>query len=109
MLLVTLLGCGDVDDSDREVADHSPGSIRGQQCTDAMVYTNLYDEDGKILDVRKAYGDADGQWILTNLPGERGYTVTAQAGTDVLWVQETFVHYREEVVLDDPTCAGQTD
>jgi len=109
-----LTGCQDYtvtyEDEDPKVP--VPGSITGRVCdaagsswlADAMVYTNIYDDTGKIQDVRMAFSDRDGYWLLEDLNPDREYTVYVQFGTDVLQEVNVFVGDGEDVELDEPDC-----
>jgi hypothetical protein len=93
-----------------------PAIISGRVCSpngrtwlsDAMAYTNILDETGKIIDVRKAYSDCDGRWTLTDLAPDRQYTVYVQFGQDVLSSEDVYLHAGEEFNLPEPDCFDPT-
>src|SRR5678809_752515 len=78
---------GGLGDPQRGPAD---ASIAGRLCdaegrswlADAQVYTNVYDEHGKLTDTRTAYSDRDGNFVLSDLPADT-YDVYVAYGTDV--------------------------
>lgn len=117
-LAAVLAGCSETtlifDDPVENLPD--PGIIRGRVCAqngrswlpDAMAYTNLYNEDGYITEVKKAYSDRDGYWQLDGLPGNREYTIYVQYGQDVLQEETIFLGDAETLYLDEPACFDPT-
>lgn len=89
-----------------------PGSITGRVCdpsgaswlADALVYTNIFDETGKVVDVRQAFSDRNGYWSLPELDPEREYTVYIQYGTDVIFQESFYVRDNQDIVLPEPVC-----
>lgn len=104
-----MLACGDPEDSDTPDTPDTParGSISGWVCrpdapdpdASVLVYTSLYDEEGRIVDVARSYTDADHAWRLDDLPTERSYAIYAQHERDVLWTVDVYVHDGEDVVI----------
>lgn len=98
-------------DTTPEIAPR-PGSISGRVCdasgaewlADAMVYTNIFDEQGRVIDVRKSFSDRDGYWTLSELDPNREYTVYVQSGTEVIFTEQFIVGDNEDIVLPEPVC-----
>ena len=90
----------------------SPGTILGRVCDpsgrhwlpDAMVYSNLIDDSGKLYDTRISYTDRDGYFLLDPMPAGSTYTVYVQYGDAILETHEVEVDDGEEVVLEEPDC-----
>lgn len=109
-----ILGCSDVNftvDKQQPVVVE-PGSISGRVCDpsgrtwlpDAMAYVNLVDDAGVVYEIRTAYSDQDGRWLLDALPGEKDYTVYVQYGPDLLTQESVYVASNAEVELEEPEC-----
>lgn len=89
-----------------------PASIQGRVCdpsgrtwlADALAYTNITDDSGKIVDIRKAYSDRDGYWLLDELPPNQEYTIFVQYGSDILMEEVLYVTDDEHIELDEPEC-----
>lgn len=89
-----------------------PGSISGRVCSpsgaewlaDALVYTNIYDTSGKVVDVRQSFSDRDGYWTLDDLDPNREYTVYIQSGTEVIFTEVFIVRDNEDIILPEPVC-----
>ena len=89
-----------------------PGSISGRVCdpagaewlADAQVYTNIFDDKGKVIDVRIAFSDREGYWSLGDLAPGREYTVYIQSGSDVIFEDKFIVQDGQDIVLPDPVC-----
>ncbi len=90
----------------------TPGMILGRVCDpsgrhwlpDAMVYSNLIDDNGKLYDTRISYTDRDGYFLLEPMPAGNIYTVYVQYGDAILETHEVEVDDSEEVVLEEPDC-----
>lgn len=89
------------------------GAISGRVCdpsgrtwlADAQAYINLVDSDGVIYDTKTAFSDIDGNWRISELPGERYYTVYVQYGPEELMREEdVWVGSGETVALEEPGC-----
>lgn len=88
------------------------GSIAGRVCApdggewlaDATVYVNIVDEEGLIVDVRTAYTDRNGDWLLEDLAPDVEYEVIIQYGDEVIGTESVFVANGEDVRLPDPNC-----
>ncbi|MFT7518133.1 MAG: hypothetical protein ACI9MC_000260 [Kiritimatiellia bacterium] len=88
------------------------GSISGRVCdpsgsswlADAMVYTNITDEDGRVVDVRQAFSDRDGYWSLQDLDPNHEYTVYIQSGTHFIFEEAFYVNDDEHILLPEPRC-----
>jgi hypothetical protein len=114
LLLAGSAGCSDNTLNIETTPDPIPrdGTISGRVCDpsgaswlgDALVYTNIFDESGKVVDVRKAFSDRDGFWSLQELPPELTYTVYIQYGSNVIFQEEFFVHDGEDILLPEPVC-----
>ncbi len=89
-----------------------PGSIAGRVCdpngtqwlADATVYVNVADENGVIVDVRTAYTDKNGDWLIADLAPDVEYTVYIQHGDEIVDTELVFVANGEDVRLPDPSC-----
>lgn len=89
-----------------------PGTISGRICDpsgrtwlmDAIVYVNLFDDAGIVYDTVETHSDADGRWMLTDLPGETEYTVYVQYGADVLDTDTVWVGSGDSVEFEEPDC-----
>ena len=88
----------------------SLGSVTGRVCDasgmswleDAMAYTNVYDDDGMIVDVKRAYSDRDGFWTLPDLLPGREYSIFVQHGSEMLGEELVFVGKGDQVELEEP-------
>jgi len=88
------------------------GAIQGRVCDptgrswlpDALAYTNIVDDDGVIVDVKRAYSDRDGYWTLPDLEGDREYTVYVQWQNETVDEFTVNVPYGETVQLEEPDC-----
>jgi len=95
----------------------SPGEIHGRLCNvdgrswlaDAVVYTNIIDADGKLTDTVTSYTDIDGNWELTDLPGDVTYTVYFQHGDDSIDPVDVYLPPGESVKLEEPACFDPLD
>lgn len=94
---------------------HNPGEISGRICDpsgktwlqDAQVYTNILDDNDRIIDTRIAYTDRDGYYNLSELPSETAYYVHVQYGASFLTDQESanvWVSDGQSVDLPQPDC-----
>lgn len=72
---------------------------------DAVVYTNVIDDEDRLLDTRQDYTDQDGRWKLEDLPGGE-YTIYVQKGPDMLDMFDVELDEGEELDLDEGTCTG---
>jgi hypothetical protein len=88
------------------------GSISGRVCdpsgaswlADALVYTNIVDEDGLVTGVRQAYTDREGFWSLPDLDPYKTYTVYIQSGSQVIFEDDFNLGDGENIVLPEPVC-----
>ena len=88
------------------------GSVTGRVCDqsgmswqeDAMAYTNVTDDDGIIVDVKRSYSDRDGYWTLPDLLPGREYSIFVQHGSEVLAEELVHVDKGEHVELEEPNC-----
>lgn len=115
-LLSFALGMGCIDTPLRPFGDNkgdaSPGEIRGRVCSadgrswqgDALVYTNLFDAEGRLTDTVTAYTDLDGNFVLQDLPGEAEYTVYVQVGGQDSTYDPVWLPSGESVELPTPSC-----
>ncbi len=113
--LVALLGCNDnsffIGEKSPPVAP-APGTVQGRVCdpsgrtwlADALVYTHLFDREGKLYETREAYSDRDGYWTIDELPADYSYTFYVQYGDQVLDSPTTWVGPGDFVELDEPDC-----
>ena len=113
--LVALLGCNDnsffIGEKKPPVAP-PPGAVQGRVCdpsgrtwlADALVYTHLFDRDGKLYETREAYSDRDGYWTIDDLPAEYSYTFYVQYGDQVLDNPTTWVGPGDFIELEEPDC-----
>lgn len=114
LLLAGSVACNDVTlNVDRDPPPvPRDGTISGRVCdpsgaswlADAMVYTNIFDAEGKVVDVRQAFSDRDGFWSLQELPPDLSYTVYIQYGADVIFQEEFYVSDGEDILLPEPIC-----
>jgi hypothetical protein len=89
-----------------------PGSVEGRVCdpsgrtwlADALVYTYLRNDEGRIYDTKTAYSDRNGYWLLDELPMGYEYDIFVQYGYDVLETHRVWVDDGEHVVLEQPDC-----
>ncbi len=113
-LLIGLSGCSD-EVFTVQVAPEAPprpGSISGRICSpsgaewlaDALVYTNIMDADGRVIDVRQSFSDRDGYWSLLDLDPNREYTVYIQSGNEVVYTDTFIVRDNEDIIVPDPVC-----
>jgi hypothetical protein len=72
----------------------------------ALVYTNLTDAEGVVLESRSATTDADGHWTLQELPDEVRYGVWVQYRNEMLDYFVVDIPDGENVSLPDPFCFG---
>jgi len=90
----------------------APGEIRGRVCSedgrnwlaDAVVYTNLIDDENRIYDTVIAYTDLDGNFTLSDLPGKHEYLVYVQYGDTVLDTYDVYLDDGDEQQLPEPDC-----
>jgi len=89
-----------------------PGTISGRVCDpsgrtwlpNATAYTNLMDENGIIYQTVEATTDADGNWMLSDLPGDTTYTVYVQYAGQILEQEDIYVASGDDVTLEEPDC-----
>lgn len=89
-----------------------PGSISGRACAatgaswlaDGLVYTNVTDANGKVVDVRQSYTDRDGYWTLPDLAPNAEYTVYVQAGSDIIFTETFLVRDNQDIIVPEPVC-----
>lgn len=100
-----------------DALDAESGTISGRVCDlttqqwigDALVYTHLYDDTGKLYDTRSAYTAPDGRWTLGDLPGLRTYLVYIQVGNDLVEQFEVKLDEQADIVLEEPACYEEGD
>jgi hypothetical protein len=88
------------------------GSISGRVCSptgsswlaDALVYTNIYDDTGKVIDLRQAYSDRDGFWSLEDLDPNREYEVYIQDRNQTVFQETFWIGDGEDILLPEPVC-----
>lgn len=88
------------------------GAIKGRVCDpsgrtwlpDAQAYVNIANAEGVIYETRQAYSDLDGRWEISDLPGEREYTVYVQYGPDLLLTETVYIGSGEVIELEEPDC-----
>ncbi len=113
-VMVFSVACNEInlvpkDDNDGSA---SPGEIRGRVCSadgrnwqaDALVYTNIIDEAGRLTDTVTAYTDLDGNFTLSDLPGDEEYVVYVQVGDVVTEYDPVFLNSGSTIELDEPDC-----
>ena len=89
-----------------------PGAVKGRVCdpsgltwlADAMVYTHLYDQNGKLYDTRMAYSDRDGYWMLSDLPESVTYEIFVQWGAETLESHSVTIVADQTQELEEPDC-----
>ena len=94
------------------VATPEPGSVEGRVCdpsgrtwlADALIYTYLRTDEGKIYDTKTAYSDRNGYWLLDDLPQGFEYDIYVQYGYDVLEDHRVWVDDGQHVILEQPDC-----
>ncbi len=117
MIALLLLACND--QSLHQVPDVQPGdlgSIAGRVCDPAtstwlegaLVYTNLFDENGAVYATAADRTDAEGRWQLTDLRAG-SYDITVQAGNAILELFTVELEEGEDLVLPDPPCFEETE
>ena len=75
--MAAVFGCSDTKlrVTEESEAGLAPGSVLGRVCDpsgrtwlpDALAYTHIIDDAGKLYDTRTAYTDRDGYFLLDNL------------------------------------------
>lgn len=114
-VLLLLAACGSEQGifvKGNEQAGIAPGEIRGRVCSadgrnwlaDAVVYTNLIDSEGRLYDTVIAYTDLDGNFTLSDLPGNHDYTVYVQYGDEILETYEVYLGDGDVEELEEPEC-----
>lgn len=89
-----------------------PGVLKGRVCDpsgrtwlpDALVYVNLFDDEGVVYDTREAFTDVDGRWVIDDLPGEREYTYYITYGAETLDTDAVWIGSGETIELEEPDC-----
>ncbi|MCB9779438.1 MAG: hypothetical protein H6742_12805 [Alphaproteobacteria bacterium] len=118
LLPVLLLACTPEYGLDKDPpapAAAADGQIEGRVCSadgrtwqqDALVYTNILNDDGRVVETRQVYTDPDGRYVLDELPGEQAYDVYVQVGGLHLDDQEHGGLWLEGgglLILDEPDC-----
>jgi hypothetical protein len=112
--LALSLGCSETSIvvKDTTEAGLAPGSVLGRVCDpsgrtwlpDALAYTHIIDDSGKLYDTRTAYTDRDGYFLLDNLPAEMDYVIYVQYGGETLSQEKVFIEDSQEVELEEPDC-----
>lgn len=70
----------------------------------ATVYTNVIDDNGKLVDTRQSVTDEAGRWTIDGLYAGLVYTVYVQYGNTTLDMFD--VTLTPDMRLDDPPCGG---
>jgi len=94
-----------------------PGAITGRICdpsglgwlADAVVYANILDGGGHVVETRSDTTDADGTFLLPKLPAETAYDLHVQFGSTFLTDQQAagvWVGDGQTVELPVPVCFG---
>jgi len=112
--MAAVFGCSDTKlrVTDEAEAGLSPGSVLGRVCDpsgrtwlpDALAYTHIVDDAGKLYDTRTAYTDRDGYFLLDNLPADHDYVIYVQYGGEELSQEKVFIEDSQEVELEEPDC-----
>jgi len=107
-------GCSEqsLSKTEDEVDGLAPGSVLGRVCDpsgrtwlpDALAYTHLVDDAGKLYDTRTAYTDRDGYFLLDNLPADQDYVIYIQYGGETLSKEKVFIEDSQEIELEEPDC-----
>ncbi len=79
--------------------------LTGNWIEGALVYTNVLNGDDEIVDTRVTWTDAEGLFILTDLPAPNDYEVWVQAGQDLLDLYEVRVEAAEDKLVERENCA----
>lgn len=89
-----------------------PGTISGRVCDpsgrtwlpNALAYVNLVDEEGVVYDTVQVTSDAEGRWLLADIPGEHDYVVYVQYGTDILMQEPIWLASGDDYQFEEPDC-----
>lgn len=113
-LMAAVFGCSDTKlrVTEESEAGLAPGSVLGRVCDpsgrtwlpDALAYTHIIDDAGKLYDTRTAYTDRDGYFLLDNLPAEHDYVIYVQYGGEELSQEKVFIEDSQEIELEEPDC-----
>ena len=116
-LLLPLVGCAPSDSTftsepDAPPVDVGTGAVAGRVCdTDgvdwlenALVYSNLVDNTGRFYDLRSTLTDADGRWVLEDMPAGYNNLIYVQKGDEIIDYIEVDVFKNERVELPEPDC-----
>ena len=116
-LLLPLVGCAPSDSTftsepDAPPVDVGTGSVAGRVCdTDgvdwlenALIYSNLVDNTGRFYDLRSTLTDADGRWVLEDMPAGYNNLIYVQKGDEIIDYLEVDVFKNERTELPEPDC-----
>ncbi len=111
---LTLLACAPENEihATPDAYGANQGSITGRVChpltgnwiEGALVYTNVLNSDDEITDTRVAWSDAEGIYLLDDLPAPNTYEVTVQAGQDLLDLFSVQVEEAEDKLVERDNC-----
>ena len=114
--VLVLAGCSETEFNFNDAPPDIPvgGILSGQQCDDssqtwlegAIVYTHLYDGDGRVYDTVTDTTDAEGMWALPDMPGGFTLQIYVQYGNDVVATFEVEMPENEHLALPAPACFG---
>jgi hypothetical protein len=88
------------------------GEISGRVCSPdgvdwlegALVYSNLVDATGRFYDLRLTTTDADGRWLLEDVPAGYNHVIYVQYGDEIIDIIEVDVFKNERTELAEPEC-----
>ncbi len=78
--------------------------LTGNWIDGALVYTNVLNSEDEITDTRVAWSDADGIYLLDDLPAPNTYEVIVQAGQDLLDLYSVRVEFAEDKLVERDNC-----
>jgi hypothetical protein len=84
--------CGQDTLSRYTAPDVGPGAITGVACDPVtmiplpgvLVFTYVHDGEGNVVETRTVYSEADGSFVLEDLPSGRNYDVQVQEGAEII-------------------------
>ncbi len=78
--------------------------LTGNNIEGALVYTNVLNSDDEITDTRVTWTDADGLFLLDDLPAPNDYEITIQAGQDLVDLYSVRVEAAEDKLVERDNC-----